>query len=98
MRPIQLTPGALSMGVKRPEHEADHSPSSSAEVKNAWSYTSTPRYVFIAWWLVKHRDYFTLLYITLLYFTLKILITLTIICILVEKAMLNEQLNKKVMI
>jgi len=23
-------------------HEADHSPPSSAKVKNAWSYTSTP--------------------------------------------------------
>jgi hypothetical protein len=34
--------GALSLGVKRPGREADHSPSSSAEVKNAWSYTSTP--------------------------------------------------------
>jgi hypothetical protein len=27
-------------GVKRPEREADHSPPSSAEVKNAWSYTT----------------------------------------------------------
>jgi len=25
-------------GVKQPEREADHSPSPSAEVKNAWSY------------------------------------------------------------
>jgi hypothetical protein len=33
---------ALSLGVKRPGHEADHSLPSSAEVKNAWSYTSTP--------------------------------------------------------
>jgi hypothetical protein len=40
---IIWVPGALSMGVKRPGREADHSPSSSAEVKNAWSYTSTPR-------------------------------------------------------
>jgi hypothetical protein len=31
--PIQLVPGALSLGVKRPEPEADHSPPSSAEVK-----------------------------------------------------------------
>jgi len=37
-------------------------PQSSAEVKNAWSYTSTPQYVFIAWCLVKHRDNFTFLY------------------------------------
>jgi hypothetical protein len=32
---------------------------SSAEVKNAWSYTSSPKYVFMAWCLVKHRDKFT---------------------------------------
>jgi hypothetical protein len=31
--PIQWVPGALSLGVKRLGHEADHSPSSSAEVK-----------------------------------------------------------------
>jgi hypothetical protein len=40
--PIQWVPGALSLGVKRPGREADHSPPTSAEVKNAWSYTSTP--------------------------------------------------------
>jgi hypothetical protein len=34
--------GALSLGVKRPGREADHSPPSSAEAKNAWTYTSTP--------------------------------------------------------
>jgi hypothetical protein len=31
--PIQWVAGALSLGVKRPGREADHSPSSSAEVK-----------------------------------------------------------------
>jgi hypothetical protein len=31
--PIQLLSGALSLGVKRQEYEADHSPPSSAEVK-----------------------------------------------------------------
>jgi len=30
---IQWVPEALSLGVKRPGHEADHSPPSSAEVK-----------------------------------------------------------------
>jgi hypothetical protein len=40
--PIQWVPGALSLEVKRPEGEADYSPPSSAEVKNTWSYTSTP--------------------------------------------------------
>jgi hypothetical protein len=45
--------------VKRPERETDHSPPSSVEVKNAWSYTSTSQYVFMAWCLVKHKDNFT---------------------------------------
>jgi hypothetical protein len=36
--------GALSPGIKRPGREADHSPPTSAEVKNA----STPPYAFMA--------------------------------------------------
>jgi hypothetical protein len=32
----------FSRGVRRPECEADHSHTSSAEAKNAWRYTSTP--------------------------------------------------------
>jgi hypothetical protein len=40
--PIQWVQGVLSLGVKRPGREAGHSPPSSAEVKNTWSYTSTP--------------------------------------------------------
>jgi hypothetical protein len=31
--PIQWVSGALSLGIKRPDREADHSPPSSAEVK-----------------------------------------------------------------
>jgi hypothetical protein len=49
--PIQWVPGALSLGVKWPGREADHSnvvPMS----KNVWSYTSTSQYVFMAWCLV----------------------------------------------
>jgi hypothetical protein len=57
--PIQWVTGALSLRVKRPEREADNSPPSSAEVKNALSYISTPQYVFMAWCCVKHRDNFT---------------------------------------
>jgi len=34
--PIQWVLGVLSLGVKRPGREADHSPPSSAEVKNLW--------------------------------------------------------------
>jgi hypothetical protein len=37
--PMQWVPGALSRGVKRSRRESDHSPPSSVEVKNAWSYT-----------------------------------------------------------
>jgi hypothetical protein len=40
--PIQGVPGALSLGVKLPVRETDHSPPASAEVKNEWKYTSTP--------------------------------------------------------
>jgi hypothetical protein len=40
--PIQWVPVAHSLGIKRPGREADHSPPSSVEVKNAWKYTSTP--------------------------------------------------------
>jgi hypothetical protein len=39
---MQWVPRDLSLGIKGPGREADHSPLSSAEVKNAWSYTSTP--------------------------------------------------------
>jgi hypothetical protein len=57
--PIQWVSGALSLELKRPGREANHSPPSSTEVKNEWSYTSTPPYVFMGWCLVKHRDSFT---------------------------------------
>jgi len=40
--PIQWVPGALSLGVKRLMRETDHLPPSSADVKDAWSYTFTP--------------------------------------------------------
>jgi hypothetical protein len=57
--PIQWVLEALSLGVKWLESEVDHSSPSSAEVKNAWSYTSTPQYIFMEWCYVKHRDNFT---------------------------------------
>jgi len=46
--------GALSLWVKQPEHEADHSPTYSAKDKNAWSYNSISSYIFMAWCLVKY--------------------------------------------
>jgi hypothetical protein len=45
--PIQWVPGILSLGVKWPEIECDNSLTSSAEVKNEWSYTSTPPHGFM---------------------------------------------------
>jgi hypothetical protein len=40
--PIKWVLGAFSPGIKQLVCEADNSPPSCAEVKNAWSYTSTP--------------------------------------------------------
>jgi hypothetical protein len=37
--PIQWVPGTPSLGVKRPERKAEHSPPTSAEVKKIWIYT-----------------------------------------------------------
>jgi hypothetical protein len=65
--PIQWVPGALSLGLEWPVREADNSTPSSAKLKNAWSYTSTPQYAFMAWCLFKrkHRDSFTFTFIKL---------------------------------
>lgn len=48
---------ALSPWAKRPAIEAYHSRPSSTEAKKAWGYTHTTPYVFMALWLIKHRDY-----------------------------------------
>jgi hypothetical protein len=48
--------GDLTPEVKRLGHEAEHSPPSSAEVKNA--ITPLPQYIFMAWCLVKDRHNF----------------------------------------
>jgi hypothetical protein len=50
---IHWVTGALSPGVKQPGSEADHSPASRAEVKNAWSCTSALPQVFMALCLIK---------------------------------------------
>jgi hypothetical protein len=60
--PIQWVPGALSLEVKWPVCEADHSPPSSAEVKNEWRYTSTsPIHL-------NHRDNFNFYLLHYVYF------------------------------
>jgi hypothetical protein len=50
---IQWLPGFF-FGGKAAGHETNHSPPSSAEIKNAWSYTYTAPYVCMAWCLIKH--------------------------------------------
>jgi hypothetical protein len=57
--PIRWALGALPLGVKQLGRESDYSPPSSAVVKKTWMYTSIPPYVFIAWYLVKHRNNFS---------------------------------------
>jgi hypothetical protein len=43
---------AQSLGIKRPEHEARHSPPPGAGTKNAWSYISILPHVFIVYCLL----------------------------------------------
>jgi hypothetical protein len=42
--PSHWAPGVFSPGVKQPGREADHSPPSSVEVRNEYSYTSISPY------------------------------------------------------
>jgi hypothetical protein len=58
--PIQLVPGALSLGVKRPGLEADYSPPSSAEVKECMElYIHSPNMPSWRGAQLKDRDNFT---------------------------------------
>jgi hypothetical protein len=52
-------PASYPVGTRGsfPGGEADHLPPSSAEVKNAWSYTSTPQYAFMAWCSLKAQGH-----------------------------------------
>jgi hypothetical protein len=45
------------MGVERPGREADHSPLYSAEAKNAWSFTSPPKYASTVWCSVRSENF-----------------------------------------
>jgi hypothetical protein len=49
------TGGAISPGAKRPGLEANHSPPSSAKVKNTWIYTSIPPYALQEKLYLSHR-------------------------------------------
>jgi len=56
-----ITASILALGPSQPPIQwvpggSNHSP---AKVKNVWSYTSTLQYIFIAWYLLKHKNNFT---------------------------------------
>jgi hypothetical protein len=56
---IHYASNAISPGVKQPVREGDHKPPPSAEVKNAWSYSSSSSsslLILMAWSLIKHTD------------------------------------------
>jgi len=59
---------ALSLGVERPGREADHSPPSSAKIKNEWGYNSTPQIPLhgVVLSKAKHRDNFTFFFTILI--------------------------------
>jgi len=59
-----------ALGPTQPVREHDHSPPSSAEVKNAWIYTATPQYAFTAWCSVNEKGKGTILTLILLYLRL----------------------------
>lgn len=50
--------GLFPLGIKQ-GHEADHSPPSKAKFNNTWSLASIPQFIIMAWWLIKHKDSFT---------------------------------------
>jgi hypothetical protein len=59
--PIERVPRALSLWIKRPGREAEHSPPSSAEVKEwAEQYLHSPICLNDVVLSLKHRDTFTL--------------------------------------
>jgi hypothetical protein len=75
---IQRIPGNLSLGVNRPRSEADHSPPSSAEVKECVEmYLHSTQYAFIAFCLVKLREDFTFTLQGIINIVLKYSITFT---------------------
>jgi hypothetical protein len=55
--------GLFPQGVKRPGREADHSPPSSADIKNGGAIPSLPMSSWHNVYLIKHKDNFTFIYI-----------------------------------
>jgi hypothetical protein len=66
--PIQLVPGALSLRVKWPGHEADHSLPPSAKIKELVQiYLHSPNTLSWCGAQLKHRDNFTFTFTFLQY-------------------------------
>jgi hypothetical protein len=53
--PVRWVSGIVFLAVKRPVREAEHSPLSDIEVKNAWSYASTSSLVMTRY-LINHMN------------------------------------------
>jgi hypothetical protein len=62
--------GIFPRRVNRLGREADPLSATSAEAKNAWSYTSTLLYVFMAWCISKHEATLHLLHLVCSFFFL----------------------------
>jgi hypothetical protein len=50
----------FSLGVKWLGHEVGNTSSSVVEVKNVWSYTFIPPYIFMTWCFIMYTDNITL--------------------------------------
>jgi hypothetical protein len=61
------TRGLIPQGVEQMECEPDHSPPSSTKVRNWWSYTFTPPYIFLVWCLIKPKNNLTFTFEVKLY-------------------------------
>jgi hypothetical protein len=66
--PMDTGIGGSFPRVKRPGHEADHSPQSVPRLRMRGALLPLPKYVFMAWCLIKHRT--TLQFIGLLFTTI----------------------------
>jgi hypothetical protein len=54
--PVEWALGTISLGLRRPGREVNHSPPCSTEVKKIWIYISTPPYVFMTWCLISYAQ------------------------------------------
>jgi hypothetical protein len=49
--------GLFHQGIKQPGRETDHSPSFSAEINNAWSYSSAVPWVSMDWCITEYSTF-----------------------------------------